>query len=457
MTIRPKLKADAPDDPDSRNDVWSNAPALKSTTIPAAKTGSNENTPQVPAWLANRDQTGRAANMNGREPLAAPGDEAGGGAGRDWQYDWDAPLSRGTVPEKPRRRFFLPRGAVGAPTGRGRLVARRLIISAACLAIVAAIGGGVVLFSGHPALQSVATATQVEKKKAPVIAGNKAVKPQETKQLVKTAEAGAAKAPAGVNETQKVGALPIRSAAAKLPSPDSARWASNVVSPSKALSGALAGKPAPTTRSIAAYAPANGDAKPGPDVKAAPEARAAPEVKSASLTPAPKADDARTSSIPDEGNAAEKARTTMEDVAHSGAKPISTGGSRAVVTTAVNLRVGRDNRSHVLTVVPAGASVELFGCDQWCKIAYDGHEGFVYKEFVRHSGHVPAVARSRHEKAAGKVASSGSENNKLIGGAVVDAGSTKAAVTSEPAPAAAAPKPAQPAAAEPPTMRNDSR
>jgi hypothetical protein len=483
LTIRPKLEAGVPDNLDSRDDVWSNAPVLKSTANQAAKTGSNENTPQLPAWLASRNrpaQPGPAANMNGREATAAAADGASAGAGRDWLYDWDAPLSRGAVQEKRRRRLFLPGNAIGTKVGKGRLVVHRLAVSAACLAIVAAIGGGVLLFSGHSARQPVATVAQIQKKKAPAIAGNDAAaKAQDTKQVARAAETGtaqtaavAAKTPAGVNEAQKVAALPAGSAAgkpaAKLPSSDSARWASNVVLPGKALSGALAGKPVPATRSMAAYAPLADDAKPGAGVKAAPqgpaapevkpaqEAKPAPEVKAASLAPEPKADDAETSSIPNDRNAAEKARGTMEDVAHSRAKLISTGGSHAAVTTAVNLRAGQDNHSRVLTVVPAGASVELFGCSQWCKIAYDGHEGFVYKDFVKHSGHAPAVA-GRHEKAAGKVASSGA-GNKLIGGVVVDDGGSKAAVASEPAAAVpAAPKPAQPAAAEPATMQHQAR
>jgi hypothetical protein len=260
-----------------------------------------------------------------------------------------------------------------------------------------------------------------------------------------------------------VAALPAKAkgaaVAANVPSPDSARWASNVVSHDKALANGHGAKSAPVAQSMAAYAPASvnanpaSDAKPVPETKAAPEAKAAPEVKSASLTPEPKADDAQTSSIPKSKDAAEKARATMEDVVRSAAKPIDTGGSRAVVTTAVKLHARAENRSRVLTVVPGKAAVELFTCDQWCKIVYNGHEGYVYKDFVKRPGHVPATTATRPAKAPGKVASSGSDSGKLIGGAVVDDGPANAPAPSQ---AAAAAKPAQAEAAEPPTMRHDS-
>jgi len=476
LTIRPRLQAGAPDDSDSREDVWSNAPAVKANANPATRIGSNENTPRIPEWLASHDrsaQPGHAANVNGDERIAPSAGRAGGGAGRDWLYDWDTPPAAGTPEQGRRRRLFLPRGTAARPSGRP--VARRLVLSAACLAIVAAAGGGFVLFSRHQARVPAIEVAQVAHKKAPSVIGNTTVaKSQETKQAkAEIAQGGMAKAPAaatqapvGVNETQKVAALPVRgkvaAVAASVPSPDSARWATNVVSHDQTLASGHGAKAAPATQPMAAFAPASVNKAPAPDVrptqdaKPAAEVKAAPEVKSASLTPEPKADGAQTSSIPENKDVAEKARATMGDVERSAAKPIDTGGSHVVVTTAVKLHASAENHSRVLMVVPAKASVQLFNCDQWCKIVYDGHEGYIYKDFVKHPGRAP-VAAAGSTKTASKVASSGSDSNKLIGGTIVDDGAAKPAAASEPAANPAAPKPAQPAAVEPPTMSNDSR
>jgi hypothetical protein len=51
---------------------------------------------------------------------------------------------------------------------------------------------------------------------------------------------------------------------------------------------------------------------------------------------------------------------------------------QAVVTSAVNMRAGPDSGAAVLMVVPAGASVALFGCDYWCQVNYAGQTGFIY-------------------------------------------------------------------------------
>jgi len=445
---------------------------MKPSANSTAKIGSNENSPPIPAWLSSQNrsaQPGVAANGNGREHAAAVGD-ASKRAGRDWQYDWDAAAPIAPALEgKQRRRLFMPRNST-ALVHRGRPIARRLIISAACLAIVAAVGGGFLLISRHGMKQTAPVAAQIRHKKAPAVAEGAAAKSTQVKQA-KVAEAASPKAAppkasAGVNEAQKAAALPTRNKAAttvaQLPSPDSARWAPNVVPPDRALSNAHGGKPA--AQSMAAFAPASLNAKSGPDAKPAQDnAEPAAEVKSASLTPAPKADDAKTGSIPnDDANAAEKARSTLDDVVRSSAsKPAETGGRHAVVTTATNMRAGPENHSHVLLVVPAKASVELFSCDQWCKVAYDGHQGYIYKSFVSRSGHVhePAAAR-RAPVERSKVAST--DSGKLIGGAVVDNGAANT-VASQPAAAAAPSQPAQPAAAQPaasqaavpPTMGHD--
>lgn len=67
---------------------------------------------------------------------------------------------------------------------------------------------------------------------------------------------------------------------------------------------------------------------------------------------------------------------TSDDVADAAA-----GEGR--IRTAVNMRASPDKDAKVLTVVPAKAAVEVIECAAWCKIAYEGQEGYVYKRYVR--------------------------------------------------------------------------
>ncbi len=54
----------------------------------------------------------------------------------------------------------------------------------------------------------------------------------------------------------------------------------------------------------------------------------------------------------------------------------------ARIVSAVNMRARGQKGAKVLGVVPAGATVSLFGCDSWCEISYEGRKGYVYKSFV---------------------------------------------------------------------------
>ncbi|WP_421854578.1 SH3 domain-containing protein [Oricola sp.] len=50
----------------------------------------------------------------------------------------------------------------------------------------------------------------------------------------------------------------------------------------------------------------------------------------------------------------------------------------------VNMRVAPRNKSRVLTVVPSGADIMAeTDCRHWCKVIYDGREGYIYKTFIR--------------------------------------------------------------------------
>lgn len=63
----------------------------------------------------------------------------------------------------------------------------------------------------------------------------------------------------------------------------------------------------------------------------------------------------------------------------------------ARTTADVNMRAGAGGDASVITIVPAGASVGVIGCDAWCEVAYDGRRGWIYRGFV--SGYGSSKAR----------------------------------------------------------------
>lgn len=49
----------------------------------------------------------------------------------------------------------------------------------------------------------------------------------------------------------------------------------------------------------------------------------------------------------------------------------------------VNLRAGEDNDAEVLAVIPANAQVRAQdNCAHWCRVVYEGRQGYVYKTFL---------------------------------------------------------------------------
>src|SRR5690606_8429153 len=77
----------------------------------------------------------------------------------------------------------------------------------------------------------------------------------------------------------------------------------------------------------------------------------------------------------------------------------SAGTARtARITTAVNMRSSPKKGSSVLTVVPAGSAVSVLSCDGWCRISYDGRQGWVYKSFLTGSKSPNKAAASSSPK-----------------------------------------------------------
>jgi hypothetical protein len=52
------------------------------------------------------------------------------------------------------------------------------------------------------------------------------------------------------------------------------------------------------------------------------------------------------------------------------------------VRSAVNMRKGPDNDAAVVGVVPAGRRVDVIECKMWCRIAFNGRSGWVFKSFL---------------------------------------------------------------------------
>lgn len=54
----------------------------------------------------------------------------------------------------------------------------------------------------------------------------------------------------------------------------------------------------------------------------------------------------------------------------------------ASVNAPVNMRKGPGSRHGVMLVIPRRAKVEVYDCDLWCKVGYEGRTGYIYKSFV---------------------------------------------------------------------------
>lgn len=48
----------------------------------------------------------------------------------------------------------------------------------------------------------------------------------------------------------------------------------------------------------------------------------------------------------------------------------------------VNMRSGPRSKSGVIMVVPKGATVGVVECRSWCKVVYDGRQGWIYKRYI---------------------------------------------------------------------------
>lgn len=68
----------------------------------------------------------------------------------------------------------------------------------------------------------------------------------------------------------------------------------------------------------------------------------------------------------------------------TGALVLSTNGFAApgFASGDVNMRTGPGTRYSVITMIPAGAPMQVFECGSWCKVGYAGTHGFVWANYV---------------------------------------------------------------------------
>lgn len=107
----------------------------------------------------------------------------------------------------------------------------------------------------------------------------------------------------------------------------------------------------------------------------------APEPESAA---AEEAVEAETVPVPPPAPEREKVRTAAREqrVAprKTAERPAAARQARAV--RAVNMRARPRNGATTITIVPGGSRLDVVGCDHWCRVIYNGKEGYVYKRFV---------------------------------------------------------------------------
>ena len=103
------------------------------------------------------------------------------------------------------------------------------------------------------------------------------------------------------------------------------------------------------------------------------------------------ADPAPAKPAPTKPRAARPAKAKPVAAAPEPTAPVQTASSaitpgNAQVTTAVKMRAGPDNDADVVKVVPTNGSVDVISCKVWCKVSFDGQEGYIFKRFIKQDG-----------------------------------------------------------------------
>ncbi|RUM95537.1 hypothetical protein EET67_22495 [Pseudaminobacter arsenicus] len=265
-------------------------------------------------------------------------------SGSACHYDWSASAEADEVPE---RRSVLDRAtdiyrSAEASAVKAIPAMRKLALPVAAAMVLAGLGVGTTLLYDPPAIREAAALASMEARaepEAPVVVAAAQPDPD----VIQGIPAPSTPSPASTSETAP--ATPDISAD-RLPSPDSA--------------------PAPSaTTTVAAKADIQPELAYQPD-----HATMTGSIPAAVLAAAVK--DTRD----EKPAAAAELAASSDDVANASAR-------EGQIRTAVNMRASPDKDAKVLAVVPAKASVSVIECKSWCKIAYEGQEGYVYKRYVR--------------------------------------------------------------------------
>lgn len=138
---------------------------------------------------------------------------------------------------------------------------------------------------------------------------------------------------------------------------------------------------------------------------------------------------------PSQPEAAKEEAPADDAAPHVSASAKPTGPlSAARVSSAVHLRAQMDNRSAVVTTVPANAAVKASSnCASWCEVVYDGRHGYIYKSFIRRqAAAMAAPARDATKTASNDAAKPAADESKSTpaaaspGGILVQTGSAEA-------------------------------
>jgi hypothetical protein len=182
----------------------------------------------------------------------------------------------------------------------------------------------------------------------------------------------------------------------KVPAPDNARWGEESdVKPDAAPAQANALEAQAAAGKMEAAAEVK-DPQSAPVPTEAPKklAYASPEPK-----PAHPVDKAVTASLP-------PARAT-KDTTPPGVNPnllsipakasvdapadTASGGYLGTVRSGVRMHSGPGNHTGTIGVIPDNATVRVLNCSAWCKVAYKGKQGYIYKSFL--GGSAAAAAK----------------------------------------------------------------
>lgn len=326
------------------------------------------------------------------------------GSKRRGRYNWDG------------RYLGKPASAAAEPS-----LGRRVLVPVAGLALLAGVAFGAFYFM-HTFAADPGAAPVAAAKPQTVMAAAAATTPAVTGSTkAVTASDGAAKQAATpevagrVASADKVGmgpALAVGAANVKVLAPDNARWG-------KATDSKPSAAPAGQANAAQANAPAaeadNAQAK-APEAEAAVNAAAAPDVKDPQSAPVPTEAPkklAYAAPEPKQAHPVDRAVTASlppakapQDTTPPGVDPnllsvpASTsakaaeesvaGGYMSKVKSGVRMHSGAGNHTGTVGVIPDHAVVQVLHCDVWCKVSYNGRQGYIYKTFL--GGHSVAVA-----------------------------------------------------------------